>query len=427
MAKKKIQNTENLPLVAIDLGSHSVRAMAAVSLGGDMLHILGAEQSSKHPCIQNGVVQNSSDTAYMINEVLKLLANQIDGVSEIPSVFVVMGGKSMQIKPIFRRKDLIRERNITPDLLEKTKIELINDIEKQNPGTSVLDLIPAYYVLDGKEQDETPQLHQRATILEPHYYAFIGKKELKQKVQDSFVRAAKYVESSFVRTDALLSAFAAENTNLYEDGCAVIDMGAQTTTICVYKGNQYLATNVVPLGGWHITRYIEQIGISINTAEELKCKYGCACPELTDPRMIMKIKSVSQPGQEIKISATELAENIRMKLDEIMFPIFETLKPFEDRIKTVYITGGASMLCGMTEYIQARTKLEVMYGSHAPLLDNQTDEEFYKPEYTSLVGALIMGADYRSTHKLEIPTKANRINEILSADSILKFFTDSGE
>jgi cell division ATPase FtsA len=40
-------------------------------------------------------------------------------------------------------------------------------------------------------------------------------------------------------------------------------LGAQTTTLTVYKGNQYLYNKVVPLGGYDITRDIEQIGISL--------------------------------------------------------------------------------------------------------------------------------------------------------------------
>jgi cell division ATPase FtsA len=42
MAKKQ-QIIQSVPLVAIDMGSHSVRAMAAEMTENGMLHVLGVE------------------------------------------------------------------------------------------------------------------------------------------------------------------------------------------------------------------------------------------------------------------------------------------------------------------------------------------------------------------------------------------------
>jgi cell division ATPase FtsA len=71
----------------------------------------------------------------------------------------------------------------------------------------------------------------------------------------------------------------------------------------------------------------------------------------------------------------------------------------EDRIKTLYITGGGSMMAGMAEYIQSLTSLKVQYGAHNLLLHRDTDEKYLSPVYTSLVGTLLLGQDYRDNHK----------------------------
>ena len=44
MAKRQTQTTDSLPLVAIDLGSDSVRAMAAQRIAPDLFRILGVEE-----------------------------------------------------------------------------------------------------------------------------------------------------------------------------------------------------------------------------------------------------------------------------------------------------------------------------------------------------------------------------------------------
>ena len=53
----------------------------------------------------------------------------------------------------------------------------------------------------------------------------------------------------------------------------------------------------------------------------------------------------------------------------------------------------------MAEYVQGMTKVEVQYGAHNLLLHRRTDEQYLSPEYTSLIGTILLGQDYRDTHK----------------------------
>ena len=272
MAKKQ-KVLQSVPLVAIDLGSHGVRAMAAEMTEGGLLRVLGVESSSKFPCMERGVVTIPANAGYMINETLRLLANRIR-VDALPSAFVCAGGRTMQIVSVSSKRDQIRKREVMQELLDDMEMECKKKIEMHNPDVAVLDLVPYFYKLDGVEQDETPSSNQVAALVEAHFIAFVGKKELEQKVIDSFNRSGKRLEHMYVRPDALFNAIASEED--MTNGTAILDLGAQTTTLTVYKGSQYLYNKVIPMGGYDITRDIEQIGISMAYAEQLKCKYGCA-------------------------------------------------------------------------------------------------------------------------------------------------------
>lgn len=69
MAKKQKQmKADSLPPVAIDLGSDSVRAMAAERVGDDLFRVLGVEQSQRYKCIEQGVITSTTNAGYMINE-----------------------------------------------------------------------------------------------------------------------------------------------------------------------------------------------------------------------------------------------------------------------------------------------------------------------------------------------------------------------
>ena len=422
MAKKKQQSIQSVPLVAIDLGSSSVRAMAAEYTDNGMLRILGMETSRKFPCVERGIVSNSSNAGYVISEILKLLANRIK-IDNLPSAFVCVGGRTMQIVNVFSKRDQVRKREVTQLLLDDMEAECKQKIEAKNPDVAVLDLIPTYIVLDDKEQDEIPSPAQRATMVETHFTAFVGRKELEQKIIGSFDRSSKYLEHSYVRPDALLCALASNDVLL--QGCAILDMGAQTTTLTIYKGNQYLYNKVIPQGGYDISRDIESQGMSLAYAEKLKCEYGMAMPELLTTNRTFRIPAASIQEGKITMSEQDLAGIIQSRLNQIFQPIEETLRDYEDRIGVLYITGGASMLQGMEEYVQSRTAIPVMYGSHVDSLTPDATDDLCEPTYSALVGTLLLGANYRATHpdKIAAPNKGKGLSDKLK-ENIVSFFTD---
>lgn len=425
MAKKRQQAAE-LPLVAIDLGSSGVRAMAAKRIDADLLHILAVEQSTKFPCTERGVVVQSSNAGFMIGEVLKLMANRLQ-LPDLPTAFVLLGGRSMQIVPVYSKRDQVHKREVSQRLLEEMETECKSKIETHNPGVAVLGLVPAYFKLDNVEQEDKPEPDQRAELVEAHYIAFVAHKELETQIQKSFDQAGKSIEKAFVRPEALLSAFvASDGVEILRDGCAVLDMGSQTTTLSIFKGTEYLYNKVVPQGGYHITRVLEQSGISLATAEKLKCQFGCASPAQVEKNLKLKVPADPDivEGGVLHISSDDLARTIFIKLEEILKPLFEALNTYGDRIKTLYITGGASMLQGMQDYLQQKTMLQVIYGSHDTLVDAMTDEQYLEPRYSALVGALILGADYRDEH-LNMPVKAPGILEKLQIQTEIMFTSQS--
>ena len=423
MAKKKQQAAE-LPLVAIDLGSSGIRAMAASRIGADLLHILAVEQSTKFPCTERGVVVQSSNAGFMIGEVLKLMANRLQ-LQDLPTAFVLLGGRSMQIVPVYSKRDQVHKREVSQRLLEEMESECKNKIETHNPGVAVLGLVPAYFKLDNVEQEEIPLPEQRAELVEAHYIAFVAHKELETQIQKSFDQAGKSIEKAFVRPEALLSAFvASDGVEILREGSAVLDMGAQTTTLSIFKGTEYLYNKVVPQGGYHITRVLEQQGISLATAEKLKCQFGYASPAQVEKNLKLKVPAIAEVGGVWHVTSEELARTIFIKLEEILKPLIEALNSYGDRIKTLYITGGASMLNGMQDYLQQKTMLQVIYGSHDTLVDANTDPQYLEPRYSALVGALILGADYREEHK-NLPVKAPGILEKLQIQTEIIFTSQS--
>ncbi len=425
MARKQPQTADSLPLVALDLGSGSVRALAARRIAPDLFQILGVEerpQKMGNVCVEQGIITQSSNAGYVIAEVLKLLANRI-GIDELPTAFVSVGGQSMQIVAVHSKRDQARKKEISQSLLDEMERECKEKIELRNPEVAVLGLVPSYFILDGKEQDGLPRPDQRAALVEAHYIAFYGRKTLDTQLQKAFSQAGRSIEHAFVRPETLLSAFATcDGSQVLLHGCAVLDMGAQTTSLTVYKAGQYLLNKVVPKGGYHITRMLEQQGLDFHTAEVLKTQYGVASPDLVERNVRLRVPASPELGGDLVISSHELAEAIELKLQEILAPLLEEFAKVESRISTLYITGGGCMMQGMAEYIQSRTSVKVQYGAHNLLLHRDTDVKYFSPQYTALVGTVLLGQDYRDSHKNQLVRKPGFFDRV--KESTLDMFID---
>lgn len=422
MARKSQNSIIDHPLVATDLGSHSIRSMAAEQTEDGLLHILGADVSKRKVCVERGVVTNTSDASYCIGECMKLLANRIN-MPLLMNCFTALGGRSMTIVEVSSNRT-VNHSPVTQELLEEMDLECKQKIEARNPQAAVLAVVPYSYLLDGVEQNYPPESSQRVTDFIAKYVAFVGIKELEKKVEDSFIRTPKHLEQMFARPDALLCALATEED--IKRGCAIIDMGAQTTTMTIFKNDRYVYNKVVSLGGLDITRDIQLLGVSFEYAERLKCEFGNAAWEIGMPDPCYRVPDTE--GGTVMLRTSDIHEAIFTRLNQIFATFREDLQPYEQQIGVVYITGGASMLQGVDQYVQRLTSLPVMYGSHAPWLTADTPDEYCAPNYSSLVGTLLLGAQYRAIHpKVEPQGELKKLWKNLTdnaKNSMMEIFTE---
>jgi len=399
LRSSKKQETIALPLVAVDPGSSSLKVMAATltdssSPEGSTLRILAAEDCTKFRSVQKGIIQNTSNTSYMLRETMLLLQNRMRFQEELPTAFALVGGKSMHCTTITNKR---MQANVDPisinmlDQLEDECFRKIRNAESRTPYVAI-EARPGRFLLDKEEVLGEPAAGTKARAIEASYSTFYGIEALSEKMTASFERAGKSIEKMFARPSALLEALANEDDEML--GVAIIDFGDETTTISIYKAGMFLSCQVALQGGHHITRDIASLGISEVNAEKLKLKFGSAFENHSNVRQI-RIPAEKEGEEPIIVATDFLSTIIVSRLDETMTPIFAELKKYEDQISRVYITGGASKMRDMEAYIKAHTTLPVSYGSHADWLEAGTPQELYAPEYSAVVGALLLGAGYR--------------------------------
>lgn len=150
------------------------------------------------------------------------------------------------------------------------------------------------------------------------------------------------------------SPFAASKAVLREEetesGAILIDMGAHTTSFCVYQQGHMQYASGTPYGGIHITRDIAKcLKTTLAAAEKAKARYGSAASHLENEDEYVDIAQLGDDGrlQAAQIARQLLNNVIAARAEEIFQLIKNDLdKSGLDLLETrqVVLTGGGSLL-----------------------------------------------------------------------------------
>jgi cell division protein FtsA len=157
----------------------------------------------------------------------------------------------------------------------------------------------------------------------------------------------------------VISPYAAGLACLVEDekelGVTCIDMGGGTTSLAVFLGGQLVHTDVIAVGGAHVTNDIARgLSTPLASAERMKTLYGSAIPSAADDREILKVPLVGEDedGAANSVPRSMLIQIIQPRLEETFELVRSHLEHGGfDKLagRRVVLTGGASQMQGVRE------------------------------------------------------------------------------
>ena len=165
---------------------------------------------------------------------------------------------------------------------------------------------------------------------------------------------------------------------------------AGTTTISVYKDSILRRTVVIPFGGKTITKDISALNLTESDAEQLKLKYGKATE--TRENSLFSSPFSSKPD----VDHSELIRVIALRLDEITANISEQIRlsGYENKLGAgVVITGGASQLKNLSEYLTQKLKMPVRKATAKKSYINNAPDLLNDPSFTQALGMLLLGEE----------------------------------
>ena len=397
-------------IAAIDFGSSKIVGMVGVK-NQNTLEVVAVEKHETSSCVRRGNIHNVEEAAIQMKKIVSLLENRIH--QKLEKIYVGVSGQSVisQNEKAYIRMEHETQVNeiVIDNLVEACRLHKSDNYE-------ILDIIPNEYKLDGKKTEINP-IGVTCTEIEGHFKLILGRPTLLRNV-------SRVVEerSGLVLAGYKVSPLAAASVLLSEAdkvlGCALIDFGAATTTVSVYKDGLLRHVVVIPFGGQVVTRDISSENLVEADAEKLKNTYGSA---IFNPDSDNKIFSPRNSGgvDGPKIDLHTLNNIIEARMVEIIQNAWAQIEAsgFSKQLGAgIYVTGGASQLRNITDLIKRETGVEAKKAQITRHITNgmSTAESMQNPAYAVVLGLLMTGTQpcVKVMPRIEVPAVVENDEEI---------------
>ena len=308
-------------IVALELGSSKVSGAVAVE-NYDGINVIAYTSEPVNGFIAKGVVRNIDETSKCLTSIINKLETQLDGVT-IQKAYVTLAGLSIQSIKSTVKREFPEYTKITQEIIDEMGLE--NDSVFCVPeGYQRVQVVTQEYKMNGNTT--LKPIGMSVKNIECDYINIIIKEQFMKQLEESFQLAKIEIADSF--TAARINAEQLLNNDEKRDGSALVDIGAETTTIAIYANNLLRKLCVLPLGGANITRDLQAEHVSQSDAETLKIHAGYKAERFGESTI-----------------SSELRDNIiGARMMEILQNVHQQITRSCENPSNAVITGGAAKL-----------------------------------------------------------------------------------
>ena len=318
-------------IVAIELGSSKMTGIAGKKNLDGSINVLAVVREDSSVFIKKGKIYNFDQTVLCVKNIVSKLEAQLK--TSITQVYVGVGGQSIRSVRNVIARDLPPETKVTQDMV----IELM-DINRnwKYADQEILDVAVQEYKVDTQAQLDPVGI--QCSRIEGNFLNILQRKTFYKNLNQCFEAAGVNVAEMFLAPLALADSVLTEAEK--RSGCALVDIGADTTTVSVYSKNILRHLAVIPLGSANITEDIKSLQMEFQDAEKMKLKYGCAYTDNNDIDNTLRL-SIDADRQ---VDSRKFIEIVESRVEEIIENVwFQVPGEYCDKLLGgIILTGGGS-------------------------------------------------------------------------------------
>ena len=340
--------TEDKFIVAIELGSSKVTGIAGRKQPDGVTQILAFAQEPSTTFIRKGRINNVNKMTQCILNMKEKLEQQLQ--KSVSRVYVGIGGMGMHTVANTVVKHFDSKVEITQEMVDAMCDENRNTA---SPDRDILESVPQEYRLG--TQVQTDPVGILSDGIEGHFLNIVANQSVREEIRSCFRTAGVAIADLPITVQAAADAMLPEPEK--RSGCVFVDMGAETTSVAVYKNNLLRHLAVIPLGGANVNRDIMSLQIEDDEAEELKLKYASAIADNSGEK---RKPIVLRDGRHVDFD--EFSGLVEARMEEIILNIKNQITLSKDDRGQLsgglVITGGASHLKDIDKAFVRDTQFE---------------------------------------------------------------------
>ena len=361
-------------IVAIELGSSKMTGIAGKKNLDGSIQVLACVKEDSSAFIR---------TAQCLTNIVSRLEKQLK--TTITQVYVGVGGQSIRSIRNIISKDLPGDAQVTQDMV----IELMDENRSLiYPDQEILDAAVQEYKVDSQYQLDPVGI--QCSHIEGIFLNILQRKTFYKNLNKCFETAGINVAEMFLAPLALADSVLTEAER--RSGCALVDMGADTTTVSVYSKNILRHLAVIPLGSNNITKDIASLQMEESDAEKMKLKYASAYTENNDIDNNMKYAI----DTERQVETRKFIEIVEGRLEEIIANVWcQIPEEYCDKLLGgLILTGGGSNMKDIERAFQNYThidKIRIAKFVTQTITGNNADMAAHNGMMNTVLGLLAKG------------------------------------
>ncbi len=397
--------TQISTITAIDIGTATVKALVVKkSPDGAGFDVLAKAEGISAGMRSGGVVDPNK-----LSKVIRRVVAEVEKEAgiKIEDVYANINGAHIFSIP---SKGTITISRVDQEITEEDVSRAINEAKTFSipPNKEIVETVPRSYTIDKESGIKNPVGLNGVRLTADIIVVGVFTPFLKG-VTEAVLGADLHINDLII--DPVAAAKAVLTTEEKELGVVLVNFGASTTSIAVYKDENLLLTKVIPAGVHHVRNDIATgLQVDIETAEFIKSKlaggiFGDRSTRKETVKFTNKDEVTFPRNQLRKIMEERITQIFSAVKDEV-----EAVCPRNELPGGVVLTGGGAKIPHIKDFARKTIGLSCRIGRPRRFFNLDDD-----PSYSTLCGLVLCGEEFEEEGEPRINLRniSSKIKKVL--------------
>ena len=373
----------DIQAVGLDIGTSRIRCVIGESGPNGRMNILGTGEAESKG-LRRGVVTSTESVAESIRRAVGE-AERMSGL-DIEAATVNLSGEHLRGE---NKNGVVAVAGPDKEITDEDVERAVDSASAMplTPGWEIVSRLPQEFIVDGQNGITEP-VGMNGSRLEALVHVVTSPSAARQNLEKAVTRAGVDVEQ------LVLEPFAAATSVLTDDdkeyGCAVVNMGAEITSLMLFGRGAVQHTAVFPFGSMLFTKDIATgLRVSIPEATKIKQSHGCVARFLLSDDERNEVIEIVPFGRNEKraLSKEILCDIMQPRAVELMQHVASEVHSAKAQISGgVFLTGGGALVRGLAEVAEQVFDAPTRAGYTEPGYFGGLQDEIQAPEWATATG-----------------------------------------